>query len=241
MAKTCARILFVCLIFIVPITSLKAQNKKFSFGVRAGVNISNGTEETPYLVGNKKGKTGFHVGVNADYLLTKSLYLESGLSLTTKGAVHEDAELWIGSTNPATTYWKRTTNLVYLQLPLKVGYKFGISPSVKVLLNAGGYFAYGIGGKETVKQNTVPSSVRGEEKFTGDSFGTETRRRAVYDLKKEDYGLTFGTGAEYKQFSLHVDFELGLANIGKPNSQNAPGNKSEFRNRNLSVGVGYAF
>jgi hypothetical protein len=78
-----------------------AQNKPLTFGVKAGMNMSNVSGDFE----DSKLKVGFNVGVTADYALTPDFYLLTGLEFTTKGSKVDD------NTN-------LKLNLSYLQLPI---------------------------------------------------------------------------------------------------------------------------
>lgn len=232
------------LAFIVLITVHSyGQEKPFSVVVNAGVNLSNARENTNTYtgIGDKRVKWGYQVGFQAEYVVAKSVYLQSGLSLTTKGTRHVGAEVWIGGSNPPVTYWESTTNQVYLQLPVRLGYKISVSSQVKIRFNAGLYAAYGVGGKETIKEKTRPSSVREDQKLKYDTFGDGDRRYSPYNLKRQDYGISLGVGAEYKKAIVGLDYEAGLLNITKPDGNDLYPLPVDYRNRNLSLTVGYIF
>ncbi|RAK38720.1 UNVERIFIED_ORG: outer membrane protein with beta-barrel domain [Chitinophaga ginsengisegetis] len=228
------KLLISTCVILLPALQLVAQHKPFTFGLNGGFNLSNAHETVNYIIGEKKSKPGFQVGFNADYNLSNAVYIRSGVSLTTKGTIHEDAERWIGGSNAPITYRKIITNQTYLQLPLLIGYKFSLTSSTRLFIQAGAYIAYGIGGKEVTRNKTVHSS--GEtnyEKTSTDTFG-ETRT----GLAKTDFGLSSGVGIEYKRFALGVNYEPGLINIGEIKEADTY-SKRDYKNRNLSVTVGY--
>lgn len=117
---------------------------QISFGVKAGVNLSNYSGD----VKENKAKVGFNAGLTADYTLAPSMYLMSGLEITAKGCKFDFG-----------TDGKSTTNAIYLQLPVHFGYKVSVSEGTNIVLHAGPYVAYGIAGK----------SGEGEDKV--DTFG----------------------------------------------------------------------
>ncbi|WP_276481045.1 porin family protein [Paraflavitalea pollutisoli] len=222
--------------------SVSAQQKKlFSWTAQAGFNLSNASLHTDYLLGKKESKPGFQVGVRADYHLSTSFSLQSGLSVTTKGVKHRGGEMWIGGTNAPTTYYAITTNQVYLQVPLKVAYQIPLSSQTKLILNAGPYVAYGIAGNDTQRETTRPVTVRGDEKFTASTFKQERRRRGGYSLQRLDYGVTGGLGATYQRIVLSAGYDLGLPDIGESygNAPESPQPRYEYKNRNLFITVGY--
>lgn len=69
---------------------VSAQDKPLTFGVKAGMNISNFSGDFE----DTKAKIGFNAGVTLDFALTNDLYLLTGLEFTSKGAkVNEDTNL----------------------------------------------------------------------------------------------------------------------------------------------------
>ena len=109
-----------------------AQNTSFS--IKGGLNMSNfyGDE-----LSDKSMKTGFHVGVGADFEFTPNMAIQTGLLFSSKGAKYTtdflDSELDV------------TAN--FIQLPLHFAYKIDVMPGTRVVLHAGPYIAYGVSGK----------------------------------------------------------------------------------------------
>lgn len=176
--------------------NLNAQDKPVTFGVKAGVNLST-------LGGEMKGSKytfACQAGVTVDILLVDHLYIMTGLDLQTKGA-----KLAGVGYNP-----------MYLQLPSTIGYKFDIGPNTRLVLNAGPYLSYGIGGK-----------TKGGEAGSLRLFGDEV-------FKRLDYGAVGGIGFEFGRFAVNTGYDLGLRNIGGVKETRA-------RNRNVYLTVGVKF
>ena len=220
------------LLFALPVF---AQNKPFTFGINAGLNISNAYEAANYILAPRKSKPGFQVGFNADYAVSNAVYLRSGLSLTTKGVIHEAADVWIGGSNPPVTYSKTTTRETYLQVPLLIGYQYHITPAYRLFALAGPYFAYGIGGKEITKSKTIHQS----EEIDNKKVSTDTFGKTGTSLSRTDYGLGGGLGAGYKRIALMINYELGLVNIAPDKEPGTTSSVRDYKNRNLSITVGY--
>jgi hypothetical protein len=229
MQKLLLKSLFVLISSITTLTTT-AQEQRMEFGVQAGLNLSDGVEKADYILGAQTIKPGFQAGVTAAYKVYKGLQLQSGLSLTTKGVKHTANEVWIGSTNPAVTTTKTATNLIYLQLPLKIAYRLNLSENFTLTPNAGIYLAYGVGGKQTEKSTTTHEAVA----------DTKTKKNSFSDkegFKRMDNGINFGAAIQYKRYTLAADYELGVNNIGR-NPANTT-NTYQFRNRNIGITVGY--
>lgn len=123
--------------------NLNAQEKKTTFGIKAGLNLSNiGTDEGNY--DNTESKAGFHAGITLDYAFSTNWYLLTGLEYTSKGVKVE-----LTSTDQDIT-------AAYAQLPVSAGFKLPLSDDLAILINAGAYFAYGLHGeiKDSRTQDT---------------------------------------------------------------------------------------
>lgn len=244
---------------IATIQTADAQTGKspWTFGVKTGVNIANTSSK------NEKGRTGFNVGGTVEYQLNNSFFLQSGLEFTTKGSKwndsYSDYPFYPNAygTNAPETYTKftghikATQNLMYLQLPLTVGYRLPVAKDINLTFNAGGYMAY----RTTAR---MPYEMKGTLKDPDgktnpvDSKKTYTGERAT-NLERFDYGLLGGIGVEYKKFSFNVNYELGLRNLNNNsgtyinhqynNSYSSQKIKSvpKWKNQNISLSVGYKF
>jgi len=221
--------------------NLHAQQNQFSFGIKAGANLSDAIQETNYVnAGKPTAKVGYQIGATAEYSPRGTFYLSSGLSVSNKGAIFKGAERWIGGSNPPVTSWKKTTNQIYLQLPVAAGYNIHLCEQTSIKLNAGLYFAYGIGGKEIVKTKTTPSEAMKDEKFVYDTFDENNNESySPYNLDRKDYGATFGIGFRCKKFTIGLDYELGLLNIYKVDKTELSTSAGTYKNRNLALTVGY--
>lgn len=173
-----------------------AQDKPLIFGVKAGMNLSNISGD----VSDSKAKIGFNAGITLDYGFTPDIYLLTGLELTTKG-FKEDGDA--------------SSNLMYLQLPVHVGYKLSVIDATKIVFHAGPYVAYGIGGKTGMGDTKV------------DSFGE-------YRFDAFDFGLGLGVGAEFGKIGVGLGYDFGLINIIDLGGANV-------KNMNAYLTVGYKF
>jgi hypothetical protein len=172
------------------------------FGVKAGLNVSTLTGD-----GDFKYKPGFVVGVTLDAPLASDVYLLTGLELSQKGAKQELLGI------------KASTSPLYIQLPVKVGYKIEIADGTYFVPQAGPYVAYGVGGK---------SSIAG---IKTDAFGDDGT------FKNFDFGLGVGFGLDLDHFNLTIGYDIGLTNIAK----DIPLIKYSEKNGNLFVTLGYKF
>lgn len=135
--KTFKLILLIAL--FLSTVSLNAQEKKATFGVKAGLNISSiASDEGNY--DNTKSKSGFHAGVTLDYAFSTNWYLLTGLEYTVRGVTIE--------LNPN----NQNVTAAYLQLPVAAAFKLKINDDMAIVVSTGPYFSYGIHGE--IKQGS---------------------------------------------------------------------------------------
>ena len=174
-----------------------------SLSIKGGLNMSNfyGDDLT-----DKNMKPGFHVGLGADLGFTPNMYLQTGLFFSTKGAKFSDKAEgdWVDANVTAN----------YLQLPVHLAYKIDVTPGTKVVLHAGPYVAYGIGGKMKVGSLSVNTF----QKDTG--------------LKPLDAGLGLGVGVELGRILVDLGWDMGLTNIARV---------GDIKNQNAYLSLGYKF
>ncbi|RFS20675.1 PorT family protein [Chitinophaga silvatica] len=213
---------------------LSAQSK-FSYQAKVGFNYSTAFETRDYIDGSLGHKPGYQAGVLAAYKISKSFYLQSGLQFTTKGSKHEGADVWIGSSTPPITYWVRNTNLAYLQLPVKIGYRIHFNSDFSAAINTGAYFSYGLGGNVVRKERTPGYENIPNRTIKYESFGDEQ-----FSFNRPDIGQSFGCELAYKRYSIGFDYELGYKNIGDLTFKETTSTRV-YKNRNMAFTIGYIF
>lgn len=195
-----------------------AVNAQVSLGIKGGVNMSNfwGDELT-----DKNLKMGFHGGIATDFEVTPGVAIQSGLFFTTKGAKFEKEYPVVGKV-------EFTSDAYYLQLPLYFAYKVDVMPGTRIAFHAGPYAAYGIGGKQKVKNQWTDAlrDVLGKPEMN--TFDKD------HGFKPFDAGIGFGVGAEFSHFLIDLGWDMGLVNI----SQSEKGN---IKNQNAYLSVGFKF
>ncbi len=210
---------------------VSAQKSPISFGLKAGLNLSNTSLNVDPL--DKKARIGFQVGLTVEYTLSDAFFLQSGLSFTTKGG---EAKGSINIANLAEGNAKITLNQMYLQLPVMAAYKIDVTPGIKMTFSAGPYLAYGVGGKTKFKGNVKIPIIDAEiEDMDFDTFEDDI-------LKPFDFGLGAGVGAEFGSITVGIQYEIGLTNIAKDFKElELFIDKPSYRTRNASLTVGYKF
>ncbi|MGC3979454.1 MAG: porin family protein [Paludibacteraceae bacterium] len=231
---------------VVLITTVSAINAQITLGVRGGLNLSNisssETEENDLL----KSKLGFHAGLAAEYNLAPSMAVQSGLFLTTKGAtMNETNTAEIGEDATLTMTAKATMNAMYLQIPVHFAYKADINSSMRFVVSAGPYVAYGVGGNSSAKLSyKTTGTIDSEIKEYIDNIVKEMQdelddqKTKTFDkedgLKPFDFGVGISGGFEFGKIVTKIGWDMGLINIARDSETTA-------KNMNAYLTVGYNF
>ncbi|NPD90971.1 porin family protein [Xylanibacter muris] len=198
--------------------STEKADQGITFGIRAGLNMANMSASEDGVSASPESRTSFHVGVIADIPLMQSLYIQSGLFFQNKGYKFDDEE-------------KETAKPMYLEIPILASYRYNFSDAIQLQINAGPYFAYGIGGKVKYEYNGRST----EDDFFG-SYDDED----CAGYKRFDCGLQFGAGVTFSNhYYLGFAYQLGLTNI-KDLPSSYEGDFS-VKNRNWMISLGYNF
>lgn len=215
--------------------------QEISFGLKGGVNMSNiygeGAKDT-------RMKFGYQAGVAVDYELVPNVAIQSGLFLVTKGYYHPTFEVdkTVGDIKIKGRF-DRTSNAMYLQLPVHLAYKVDVAPEMRLVLHAGPYVAYGVGGKVTTKAfkgiaGNVPSEMQGAVDAVLKELDKNSVEMKTFDketgLKPFDAGVGVGIGAEFGSILVDLGWDMGLLNITKSKEVKA-------KNQTAYISLGYMF
>lgn len=213
------------LLAVVACSAAQAQtsfsHKGVTFGVRAGVNFSTMLEKAPANPDDKffgQYLTGFNAGISIGVPFMKWLGLESGLYFTTKGAMHKQV---------TDIYTRRDmTEPMYVELPVRASFRFALPHATGLYVNAGPYFAVGVGGK-----NRWKSTFEGGTRFeSAPLFG---KNAEGFKMKRCDAGVGFGAGVTFRKFCLGLNYSVGVINVHK--------GRRSFYNSSFSIETGYNF
>lgn len=215
MAKYKSCIIFI-LVSIFP-SVISAQNfSKWTVGVELGINFSDSSEDTAPL--KKERPILPMIGITLDYnLLHNNIYIQSGITYSMKGL----------RSNGKTEHLEASVKLhqQVIQIPVLLNYKFKYN-KFKIGPGIGIYYAHGIGGK-----TKAVGQVNGENiNIEKNTFGNI--------LKHQDFGLEFKLCSQFELYQLNLSYEHGFRNIGKSNVMGAP---LDYKNRVLSISIGYLF
>lgn len=174
---------------------------QISWNAKVGMNISNCTGDM-----DLNSKVGFKIGGGMEYSFNDVWGLQPSLFFSTKGAKEDNM----------------TINAMYLELPVMAAARLKVTDNTNIVISAGPYFAYGVGGKTSVEESGVEVSV--------DTFGDEGM-----DLDRFDAGLGVGVAAEFGKIIVGLDGQFGLVDVTSVKGAGNP------KNLNFSISVGYKF
>lgn len=206
------------LIFVLFSLFSLAGFSQVSWNAKAGMNMSNWSGDN-----DTKMKVGYKLGVGMEYAFDKAWSLQPSLFLSSKGA-KVDAAIAPSEDIPSGLGLNMTVNQLYLELPINAQVRFAVSEGMNIVLAAGPYLAYGVGGNTTVK-----AKVNGVE--VKESRGTFSS--SDVDIDRFDAGFGIGASLEIKKFIVGVDGQWGAIKL---NSEN-----ETPKNINFSICVGYKF
>ncbi len=221
-----------------------AQDKAVSLGLRAGLNINSlfysGSGEAA-IRDALSSRAGYHVGVVVDCKAARNFYIQPGFYFTTRGARLEETgtETIEGYSCKYSLTAKFGMN--YLQIPVSLSYRFPIGRIVKIDVNAGPYFAAGLGGREKAEATVSYNGEKVSASESCDIFGKSTADETRGDFKRFDAGLRFGTGVHIRKFSVGLIYDLGLANLLYTGEEHAWDKGMKLRNGSFQVSAGYNF
>lgn len=213
------KLLFLALFTVVAMVT-SAQNQ-IDWNVKAGVgmaNIMGDNMESP------KVKLAYKIGVGLECPFDEIWSLQTGISFVSKGTNHTIVE-----TDGTTAQAK--VDASYLELPVRVAVRFVINRNTRLLVSAGSYGAWGIGGKTKALGYNWSSSSR-PDWDAGNVLEMDTFGKDGLDLRRFDYGVGVGLAMEYRHYMIGVEGQLGLCKLHK-----------ELNGKNLTgfVTMGYKF
>ncbi|WP_455663772.1 porin family protein [Phocaeicola sp.] len=191
---------FVVFALVALVASAQTQ---INWSVKAGLGFSgfmgDGSDGT-------NAKFGYKVGVGADVPIDGTWSFQTGLNLVSKGVKYDSNGVDV------------TVNQMYFELPLMAAVHLGTANNFDVVLNAGPYLAYGIGGKTKAKYSGIELSY--------DTFGTTSvDGETIEGFRRFDAGLGLGVAFDFTRWVIGLDTQLGLVKLEEGD---APKNISFF-------------
>ncbi len=227
--STCA----LCLITLAATAQVKRSENRGGFMVKAGVNFANISVTDNGRVDDGKMLTSFHAGLGANLPLSECLSVQPALLLTGKGSKTQYGQ------STSATYWKATSNPLYVELPVNVVGKIPLSEYTRLYVGVGPYAAIGIGGKNKVEGKTLGIATKSERDivYSNDNPFTHVEENSGYGkLKRYDYGLNALAGLDFNKFTIGANYGYGLAKINSNTTNNAS-DKGKHRVVSLSLAI----
>ena len=158
------------------------------------------------------GKVGATIGFKADYILPKAhgTYLTAGLDWTMKGGRTSKTVPILADEFDATGSY----TLHYLEIPIRVGFRYNISEAFGLYGEIGPYFALGVGGCHNLSIDGDGSDVKNKEDEFSFSAFSSTNDITKQTFQNGDIGVGLRIGMEYNEhYNLMIGFDWGLTDI----------------------------
>lgn len=209
------KVLFLFAFVAMGVMAVKAQ-ENLKWGAMAGMNVSK------YSITGFGNRVGFHAGVKAELGLTENgkgsgAYMDFAALLTLKGSKIDGGSVASLKFNP-----------YYLEIPVRVGYKYVVNDDFSLFGSVGPYISVGLFGKAkaSVDGEVADMPEIGSTSVSEDIFGSD-------GLKRFDCGFGLKAGLEFsKKYQVAVSYDFGLVDVAKGLG---------LKNRNLMFSLGYMF
>ena len=163
------------------------KRKVFAYSVRAGLNASTRIGSDLRSQNWFHWRHSFNVGVTCDFRKSKRFLGRTGVYYTEKGYNEEPGDQY--------------THINYFEMPLLAVFQWKLGRFVNFEMQAGFFFAYGIGGKMSWSVLDDPVYVPEYDEWDYDHF----KRVGRPVFKDSEWG-----SASYKRFDRGVNFGLGF-------------------------------
>lgn len=211
-----------------------AASAQLKLGIQAGLNFSNLSAVKTNQALRSSFRVGYHAGLQVDAEVMRRFYVQTGLLFITKGYTRGDVV-------------NIEAEAYYIELPVHFVYKSQLGEG-KLLLGAGPYLGYGLGGKWRLPSYNegrfnLPA-MNGNLEFANDAGSNNYY--SVYPGSTFTYGKPFDFGADilvgyefFKKLSFRLNGQIGLANIAPKVEGSATADK--LRNFGFGFSIGYLF
>lgn len=203
---------------------------------------------------NYDGKVGGVMGFRLDYVLPKAhgTYVTAGVDWTMKGGKYDTTREIISILGPEKAPATVKTSLHYMEIPIRVGFRYNFSKEIGVYGELGPYFAVGVGGKHKLHVDADGSDWNAdEERGTWKAFKKSTEIHHE-NFQRWDAGFGFRVGAEYNQhYNLMLGCDWGFTDMYRDEYRDAmyegyrkglvAAPLAKAKNFNFTIAFGYRF
>ncbi|MBO4612883.1 MAG: PorT family protein [Bacteroidaceae bacterium] len=191
--------------------------KGFTWQVFGGFNVANVTGDflspAPIVAGECDPKVGVDVGFKVDYILpnAKGTYITAGVDWIQRGSKTDfnNPGAGTGGADLTGTY---KIQAHYVEVPIRVGFRYNISKIWGVYGELGPYLAVGVGGNLRQNFDDDAFDSRKVNYFTkkySQEFNATWNERGI---QRFDCGIGFRVGGEYhNQYSLTFGYDWGFS------------------------------
>lgn len=243
--------------------STKKSADKVTIGVRMGLNIngmSNNIDNhvvsaafgnLPYKLGVHK-KPGINLGVNVDIPILRNLWINTGVYYSSSGAKLKFTQNFFEDYDGILTEYSANLTMHNVRIPLQASYRYNINDNYQVQVNVGPYFAYGFGGKASIKNDMNGNSLgkidltsnpkvidpEGDESIILGEVNINTNNSNY--INPFDMGISIGAGVTFcKKYFAGINYDAGFVNVNGKRAVVL--NHYKIKNHSFSVNVGYNF
>ena len=174
-------------------------------GFKIGANNSSLKTDASHIdpFNHRTKSINLHFGISYEYEFNKFFAIEPALLYNKRKLLYEDG-------NPSEIfYYQSDYRLTYLEIPV-LG-KFYVKPisetgeGNRIYILAGPYYSLGLNGTLKIKEKSPTKETLEDHDLWEDS--EELR------LKKNDYGITYGVGIEFKDIHFELFHSIGMTDI----------------------------
>lgn len=254
--------------------STEKSNHKIVYGVRFGLNImgmknnvSNDVvvsafNNLPYKLDIHR-RAGITLGVNVDIPILKNLWVNTGLYYVATGTRLNFKQDFTKTYDGFLPEYTANVTMHNIRIPVQASYRYDINKDFQVQVNLGPYFAYGVGGKVSVK-NDVDRSSLGSFNLTGNpkfqvaqdypdvsediANRDEVKILGVGSINPNnnnyinpfDMGIAFGAGVTFQdKYFAGFNYDAGLVNVNGKRTRALIHNS--IKNHSFTFVLGYNF
>ena len=198
----------------------------------AGVGVANWLKENDAASLDNRYTANFYAGALFDFQFSNGWQAETGLTLQHKGYRKENTGL--------ENYEKMHCRLLYLEVPLLVGYEIPIS-QVHLTPQFGPYLAFAVLGKNVGYKTNSSIDKSGNYTYTRkwenvDIFDNKDGNKRY---RRFDCGLHFGASLRiFENIRLGLGYEFGFVNVRRKDTK---GNTYKTLNSDFSFHFAYYF
>lgn len=153
------------------------------------------------------GKVGATAGIKFDYMMpnAKGTYISAGLDWIMKGCKADIPDISKGKV-PGGVEGTNTLTSHYLELPVRIGFRYNILQELGVYGEFGPYFSFGVTGK-----NSFKTEIDGMRDYnTSSAFF----KKKEHGIQRWDAGLGFRVGCEYdNRYSINLGCDWGITDM----------------------------